>query len=88
MVIIMKNSGKNIVIERKCMQRAKGIGVKRMGTLAAVLFLSVFVTACGSKKYLSDIKASDYVTLGNYIGIEASAQEPSVEEELERTDLP
>ena len=64
------------------MQRAKGIGVKRMGTLAAVLFLSVFVTACGSKKYLSDIKASDYVTLGNYIGIEASAQEPSVEEEL------
>ena len=64
------------------MQRAKGIGVKRMGTLAAVLFLSVFVTACGSKKYLSDIKASDYVTLGNYIGIEASAQEPSVEEDL------
>lgn len=46
------------------------------------LAMAAFLTACGSKKYLSDIDASDYVVLGNYIGIEASAQEPVVEDDL------
>lgn len=41
---------------------------------------SALLTACGSKEYLKDIKAADYVTLGEYTGIEASAAEPVVEE--------
>ena len=53
---------------------------KRVGVLAAVLASATFLTACGSKEYLKDIKASDYVTLGNYMGIEAQAEEPVVEE--------
>lgn len=48
--------------------------------LAVILAVSTLVTACGSKEYLKDIKASDYVTLGNYIGIEAEAPEPAVED--------
>ena len=38
------------------------------------------MTACGNKEYLKDIKAADYVTLGEYTGIEASAKEPVVED--------
>lgn len=41
--------------------------------VAAVFVSSLFLTACGSKEYLKDIKAEKYVTLGNYVGIEASA---------------
>lgn len=52
----------------------------RMADLAVILAVSALITACGSKEYLKDIKASDYVTLGNYIGIEASAAEPVVED--------
>lgn len=48
--------------------------------MAALFTVPVLLTACGSKEYLKDIKASDYVTLGNYIGIEASAAEPVVED--------
>lgn len=48
--------------------------------VAIILAASALMTACGSKEYLKDIKASDYVTLGNYIGIEASAPEPTVED--------
>lgn len=51
---------------------------KKMAALAAVMVASALTTACGSKEYLKDITASDYVTLGNYTGIEASAQEPVV----------
>lgn len=47
---------------------------------AVILAVSALITACGSKEYLKDIKASDYVTLGNYIGIEASAAEPVVDD--------
>jgi trigger factor len=55
----------------------------KAGVLAAVLTASTLLTACGgSKEYLKDIKTSDYVTLGNYIGIEAEAEEPSVDESL------
>ena len=50
----------------------------KAGVLAAALAVSTLLTACGNKEYLKDIKASDYVTLGNYIGIEASAAEPAV----------
>lgn len=51
---------------------------KKAGVLAAVLTAAALLTACGSKEYLKDITASDYVTLGNYIGIEAQAEEPVV----------
>lgn len=63
---------------KKGMQRfMKG---RKAAVAAAVLAVSTLMTACGSKEYLKDIKASDYVTLGNYIGIEASAAEPVVED--------
>ena len=50
--------------------------------LAAVLAVAALLCACGNKEYLKDIKAANYVTLGNYIGIEASAAEPVVEDGL------
>ncbi len=53
---------------------------KRAGALAAVVTAATLLTACGNKEYLKDIKAEKYVTLGNYIGIEASAVEPVVED--------
>lgn len=63
---------------KKGMQRfMKG---RKAAIVAAVLAVSTLMTACGSKEYLKDIKASDYVTLGNYIGIKASAAEPVVED--------
>lgn len=46
---------------------------RKICALAAVFVSSLFLTACGSKEYLKDIKAEKYVTLGNYMGIEASA---------------
>ena len=46
---------------------------RKIHAVAAVLVLSLFLTACGSKEYLKDIKTEKYVTLGNYMGIEASA---------------
>lgn len=54
---------------------------RKSAVLAAALAASALLTACGSKEYLKDIDASDYVTLGNYIGVEASAVEPVVEDE-------
>lgn len=53
---------------------------RKTKVLAAVLAASALLTACGNKEYLKDIKAADYVTLGNYVGIEASAAEPVVED--------
>lgn len=53
-------------------------GSRKMTALAAILTAAVMLTACGSKEYLKDIKASDYVTLGNYMGVEAEAAEPTV----------
>ena len=45
------------------------------------MLLAGMLTACGKdKSYLSGIKASDYVTLGEYKGITVTAQEPSVDE--------
>ena len=46
---------------------------RKIYTVAAVFVASLFLTACGSKEYLKDIKAEKYVTLGNYMGLEASA---------------
>ena len=54
--------------------------IKKAGALAAALAAVTLLTACGSKEYLKDIRAADYVTLGNYIGIEASADEPVVQD--------
>lgn len=59
----------------------KTAGNKKTAVLVAVL-AAVLLTACGNKEYLKDIKAVDYVTLGNYVGIEASAAEPVVEDGL------
>lgn len=48
--------------------------MKRKICMIAVVFASsLFLTACGRKEYLKDIKAEKYVTLGNYMGVEASA---------------
>lgn len=53
--------------------------MKKKISIFAALFASVlFLTGCGDKEFLKEIKASDYVTLGNYMGIEASANQPSV----------
>lgn len=78
---IRKNSSVADRKSRKC-AHGRGFGGKKMMIPAAVFLLSMFLTACGDKVYLKDIKAADYVTLGNYIGIEASATEPVVEEGL------
>ena len=53
---------------------------RKSALLAVIMASTALMTACGSKEYLKDIKASDYVTLGNYIGIEASADEPAVQD--------
>lgn len=53
---------------------------KKVGVLAAVLAATTLLTACGNKEYLKDINAADYVTLGNYTGIEAQANAPVVED--------
>lgn len=54
----------------------------KTGMIAALLVSAVVLTGCGDKdkQFLKDIKAGDYVTLGNYMGIEASAEAPSVPE--------
>ncbi|MCM1415736.1 MAG: trigger factor [bacterium] len=55
---------------------------KRICVIAAVLSTSLFLTACGSKEYLKDIKAEKYVTLGEYKGITATADKPEVPDSL------
>lgn len=84
----MRITGKisELVFQRTCIGRRKAEGrwrimiKKKAGVLAAVLTAATLLTACGSKEYLKDIRAADYVTLGNYIGIEASADEPVVQD--------
>ncbi len=53
---------------------------RRAEVLAALFTAVTLLTGCGEKEYLKDIKAADYVTLGDYTGIEASAEEPVVED--------
>lgn len=55
---------------------------KKAAAFTAILAAAALATACGGKEYLKDITASDYVTLGNYIGIEASAAEPVVDDAM------
>lgn len=55
---------------------------KKISILAATLVSAVLLTGCGDKEFIKDIKAGDYVTLGNYKGIEASAKAPSVQDGL------
>lgn len=74
----MENVGENITADERSVGRGKGSPGPKAFALAAVLMLAALLTACGNKEYLKDIKAADYVTLGNYIGIEASATEPVV----------
>lgn len=58
---------------------------KFLTALIAVMITGA-VTACGSKdtselKYLSDIKAKDYVKLGEYKGVEVELDDPEVTDE-------
>ena len=53
---------------------------RKTGVIAAVFASSLFLTACGSKEYLKDIKAEKYVTLGEYTGIEAAVSKLEVPE--------
>ncbi len=54
--------------------------MKRKICVAAAAFASsLFLTACGSKEYLKDIKAEKYVTLGTYTGIEATVNKLEVQ---------
>lgn len=53
---------------------------RKICVLAAVFVSSLFLTACGSKEYLKDIRAEKYVTLGNYMGLEATVSKIEVPE--------
>ena len=57
-------------------------GRKRTAFAGLILTVSMLLTARRNKENLKDIKAADYVTLGNYMGIQASAPEPVVEDNL------
>lgn len=53
---------------------------KKTALLAAVVLLAGSLSACGKKaEYIRDITASDYVTLGNYKGIEVAISDPEAE---------
>lgn len=55
---------------------------KKIILAAAVTLLAGMVSACGKDTaYLSGIKASDYVTLGEYKGVEVTQPEPEVTDE-------
>jgi len=55
---------------------------KKMMLLTAAILLAGILSACGKDiSYLSGIKASDYVTLGTYKGIEVNQPEPEVTDE-------
>lgn len=80
----MTSMRKDIAGGGECREDVRGrssAGKKRMVPVA-ICILALFLTACGDKVYLKDIKAANYVTLGNYVGIEASAPEPVVEDGL------
>lgn len=55
---------------------------KKITLLAAVTLAAGMLSACGKDAaYLSEIKASKYVTLGEYTGIEVTQPEPEVSDE-------
>ena len=51
---------------------------RKICVTAMALVSSLLLTACGSKEYLKDIKAEKYVTLGNYMGLEAVVEKMEV----------
>lgn len=55
---------------------------KKIALLLVLMLIMCMILACGksaaNKAYISGIKASDYVILGEYIGIELIEEEPSV----------
>ncbi len=55
---------------------------RKICVAVALLSASLFLTACGSKEYLKDIKAEKYVALGEYKGITATADKPEVPDSL------
>ncbi|MCD7724613.1 MAG: trigger factor [Clostridiales bacterium] len=55
---------------------------RKIKALTAVLAMTALITACGNQEYLKDINAGDYVTLGNYMGIEAQAEAPAVDDSM------
>lgn len=58
--------------------------IKRIGALLLVGALAVSMTACGDKKsYFQNVKASDYVTLGQYKNLDISTEE--LDEQWEST---
>ncbi|MCM1156224.1 MAG: trigger factor [Roseburia sp.] len=55
---------------------------KKTGLLAALVLLAGTLSACGQdKSFLSGIEAADYVTLGEYKGVEVVASEESISDE-------
>ncbi len=62
-------------------KREKGIGA-RAAVLSASLVASALLCACGSKEYLKDIKASDYVTLGSYTGAEVNEEKMEINDAI------
>ena len=59
-------------------KREKGIGA----VLSAALTAAALLCACGSKEYLRDIKASDYVTLGSYTGAEVNEEKMEINDAI------
>lgn len=55
---------------------------RKLCALTAVAVSSLLLTACGSKEYLKDIKAEKYVTLGDYMGLEATVARLEVSEDV------
>ncbi|MCM1387923.1 MAG: trigger factor [Bacillus sp. (in: Bacteria)] len=52
---------------------------KRITLLMAATFIAGILSACGKDvEYISQIKASDYVTLGTYKGIEITVSDPEI----------
>ena len=55
---------------------------KKIVLVVALMIIAGVLSACGKdNSYLSGIKAADYVTLGEYIGIELTEAEPAVTDE-------
>ncbi len=55
---------------------------KKIAVLAVTAMMAGMLTGCGKNAaYLSELKASDYVTLGEYKGVEVTTEEPEVTDE-------
>ena len=54
----------------------------REAALAVILAASALLCACGSREYLKDVKASDYVTLGDYTGLEVNEEKTEINDTI------